>query len=159
MGAQIISFHCVMRNKLGQVLSSSFNRDVINQRDTGNDRLPGLVEGLQSVRAGEKRSIAVPADNAYGSYDPRLVIELRRSELEQGDRLKPGNQILRYDERTSEKRLFRVVRADEEFITLDGNHPLAGQDLVFEVEIVSAREAQDSDFTDELTLVPSQLVH
>ncbi len=159
MRAQIISFHCVMRNKLGQILSSSFNQDVINQKDTGNDRLPGLVDGLQSVHVGEKRSIPVPADNAYGNYDPRLVIELRRSELEYGDYLRLGSQILRHHGHAPKQRLFRVTRIDGESVIIDGNHPLAGQDLVFEVEIVSAREVQDDDFLDASTLVPSQLVH
>lgn len=159
MRAQIISFHCVMRNKLGQILSSSFNQNVINQRDVRNDRLPGLVEGLQSVQPGEKRSITVPADSAYGTYDPRLVIDLRRSELEHGERLILGSQILRFHGSASEQRLFRVVRIDEASVVIDGNHPLAGQDLVFEVEIVSARDVQESDLVETSTLMPSQFLH
>lgn len=159
MRAQIISFHCIMKNKLGQVLSSSFNQDVINQRDIGNDRLPGLVEGLQSVQAGEKRRIVVPAENAYGPYDPTLIIELRRSELEYGDRLKRGSQILRRHGHASEERIFHVIRLDDDSVVIDGNHPLAGHDLVFEIEIVSAREAQDGDFIDASQLMPSELIH
>jgi FKBP-type peptidyl-prolyl cis-trans isomerase 2 len=148
-----------MKNKLGQVLSSSFNQDVINQKDIKNNRLPGLVEGLQSVQAGEKRSFTVPANSAYGSYDPGLVIELRRSELEYGERLCLGSQILRCHGQASEQRIFRVIRLDEEFVVIDGNHPLAGHDLVFEIEIVSARDAQDGDFLDDSTLMPSYFVH
>jgi FKBP-type peptidyl-prolyl cis-trans isomerase SlyD len=159
MRAQIISFHCVVKNKLGQVLSSSFNQDVINQRDMASDRLPGLVDGLQSVQAGEKRSILVSAERAYGTYDPRLIIELQRSELEYGDRLMPGSQILRCLDHASEARLFRVIRLDEDSVVIDGNHPLAGHDLIFEVEIVSAREAHDSDFLDDFPQMPSRLIH
>lgn len=159
MRAQIISFHCVMRNKLGQVLSTSFNQDVINQRDIENDRLPALVEGLQSVEVGEKRSITVSADGAYGIYDPGLVIELRRSELEYGARLILGSQILRRHGPGSEPRIFRVIRLNKETVVMDGNHPLAGHDLIFEVEIVSAREAQADDFLDASPLRSSQLVH
>ena len=159
MRAQVISFHCTMKSKLGQVLSSSFSQDVTNQRHAENDLLSGLVDGLQSVKAGEKRSITVPADRAYGKYDPQLVIELRRSELEYGHRLRLGSQILRYHGPTSEQRLFRVIRLDETFVIYDGNHPLAGQDLIFEVEIVSARNAQESDFLDASTIRPDQLVH
>jgi FKBP-type peptidyl-prolyl cis-trans isomerase SlyD len=148
-----------MRNKLGQMLSSSFNQDVINQRDFGNDSLSGLVEGLQSVQVGEKRSITVPADRAYGRYDPRLVIELLRSELEYSERLGLGSQILRFHGPASEQRLFRVIRMDGEFVVIDGNHPLAGQDLIFEVEIVSARDVKDGDLLDASTIIPSQLIH
>lgn len=159
MRPQIISFRCVMKNRLGQILSSSFNRDVINQRNVGNDRLPGLVEGLQSVQAGEKRNITVPADSAYGKYDPSLVIELGRSELEYGDRLSLGSQVLRFHGPASEQRLFRVIRIDEESVVIDGNHPLAGHDLIFEVEILSARDLKDSDLLETSTIIPSQLVH
>lgn len=159
MRPQVISFHCVMKNRLGQVLSSSYSHNVINQRQLGNEKLPGLVEGLQSVHVGEKRSIAVSANSAYGTYDPELVLELRRSELEYGDRLKLGSQILRGHGKTSKKCLFRVIRLDRDFVVIDGNHPLAGHDLVFEVEIVAAREARGEDFLDASPLIHGHLIH
>lgn len=159
MRAQVISFHCVMKNRLGKVLSSSFNQNVINQRESENDRLPGLIDGLQSVKTGEKRSILVPADLAYGLYDPALIVELRRSELEYGDRLALGSQILRSVGHASEKHLFRVIQLNDDSVIMDGNHPLAGHDLVFEVEIVSAREVQDDDFLEDSLPIPGQLIH
>ena len=142
---QIISFHCIVKNKLGQVLSTSFNQDVVNQKNIIQDRLPGLVDGLQSVHAGEKRSVLVPAHSAYGSYDPRLVVELRRADLDYSKALKHGTQILRFCEHEGRERLYRVIRLNKDTVIADGNHPLAGHDLVFEVEIVSARLAQDDD--------------
>lgn len=160
MKAQVISFRCVIKNKLGQVLSSSFIRDAINQRDHGNDRLPGLVEGLQSVRVGEKRRIAVPAGSAYGTYDPGLIIELPRCELTYSDQLARGSQVLRPHGTDSESRLFRVIRLDKDHVVIDGNHPLAGHDLVFEVEILSARDARSEDLIDTSSLLlRSQFVH
>ncbi len=101
----------------------------------------------------------MPADGAYGTYDPDLVIELRRSELEYDDRLMPGTQILRRHGLSSKPRLFRVIRVDDDSVVIDGNHPLAGHDLVFEVEIVSAREACVDDFLDSSPRAHSQLVH
>jgi FKBP-type peptidyl-prolyl cis-trans isomerase SlyD len=148
-----------MKNRLGQVLSSSFNQDVINQRASEGDRLPGLVAGLQSVRTGEKRSIAVPADLAYGRYDPALIIELRRSELDYGEHLELGSQVLRYVGPESERRVFRVIQLDGNRVVMDGNHPLAGHDLVFEVEIVAAREARGDDFLEGSALSPGRLLH
>jgi FKBP-type peptidyl-prolyl cis-trans isomerase SlyD len=139
---QVVSFHCVMKNRLGQVLSSSFNRDVVNRHDVGRERLPGLVDGLQSVRAGEKRTISLAASEAYGRYDPGLVVEVRRSTLEYSDQLALGSQVMRRSGRTGQMRLFRVTELSGALATLDGNHPLAGQDLVFEVEVISARDAR-----------------
>lgn len=157
--AQVISFHCVMKNSLGQVLSSSFNHDVINQLDPENNGLPGLIAGLQSVKTGEKRSIVVPAELAYGSYIPGLVVELRRSELEYSDQLALGSQVLRSVGRSTEKRLFRVTELGSESVVMDGNHPFAGHDLVFEVEIVAAREADDDDFTGNSGFTHGRLIH
>lgn len=156
MRAQVISFHCTMKNRLGQTLSSSFNQNVINQVDRENDRLRGLVDGLQSVRDGEKRKITVSAEQGYGNYDPRLVVELRRSELNYGDRVRLGSEILRFHEPTMRQHLFRVTHLDGESVVIDANHPLAGQDLVFEVEIVSARDAQSDDL-DGTAAVPHAL--
>lgn len=148
MRAQIVSFHCVLKNNLGQVLGSSFNQDVINQSEKGCGNLEGLVAGLQNLRAGEKRLIQVPANRAYGLYDPDLVIELSRSELDLGDSLEVGKVCLRPAGPHGEIKVFRVICSRDSFVTLDGNHPLAGQDLIFDIEVISAREAIDEDFED-----------
>lgn len=78
MSPQVISFHCVMKNRLGHILGSSFNQDVINQQDSDTGRLRDLVDGLQSVSPGEKRIIFVPAIRAYGPFDPKLILEIPR---------------------------------------------------------------------------------
>jgi hypothetical protein len=58
MAAQIVSFHCVLRNRVGRVISRTFNEDVITQSNRqGDDVLRGLVEGLSDLRAGEFRRI------------------------------------------------------------------------------------------------------
>lgn len=101
----------------------------------------------------------VTADQAYGIYDPALILELPLSELEYADQLRPGAQILKYLNQSLEPRLFRVIRLSEDTVVMDGNHPLAGHDLIFEVEIISARDAQEKDFFDDFTLSAPQLVH
>jgi FKBP-type peptidyl-prolyl cis-trans isomerase SlyD len=156
---QVISFHCVMKDKLGRVLSTSFNQDVINQTDQKSSRLSGLVDGLQAVQAGEKRSIFIPETGAYGSHNPALVVELRRSELEYGEHLRLGSQVLRMDRHSTQERIYRVIRIDEENVLMDGNHPLAGHDLVCEVEIIAARDVQESDFGEAALQISHHLVH
>ncbi|MEW6056680.1 MAG: FKBP-type peptidyl-prolyl cis-trans isomerase [Bdellovibrionota bacterium] len=145
MKAQIVSFRCILKNKLGQVLSSSVNNDVINQLEEGTENLKGLVAGLQDVKKGEKRQIFVPADQAYGLYDPGLVVEVPRNQLARGSHLELGNEIVTRSTADGRVRTFRVVDAVEDCVVLDGNHPLAGQDLTFEVEITAAREVSAED--------------
>jgi FKBP-type peptidyl-prolyl cis-trans isomerase SlyD len=143
MSQQVISFKCVVMNRLGQVLSSTFNRDVINQRHLNQDRLPDLVDGLQSVSPGEHRRIFVPAHRAYGLFDPKLTLEIPRAELAYRGNLTVGS-VVSFSEKPGLS--YRVVHLNSCTVVLDGNHPFAGQDLIFEVEIVSARDAQASDF-------------
>ncbi len=165
MKAQIVSFHCVLKDQLGRVISSSFNRDVLTQvleaptnpnlrfpaevglshgTELSNEPLRGLVEGLQNLKKGEKRHILVKADRAYGFYDPELVLQVPRKRLPEGARLDVGFQVITQAD-DGECKIFRVIETQGESVTLDGNHPLAGQDLYFDVEAVAAREATDEE--------------
>ena len=165
MKAQIVSFHCVLKNKLGQVLGCSFNRDVVNQLEkTGSDsckqKLRGLIAGIQNVRKGEKRQFTVTADEAYGTYDPDLVLNVLRSELLVGGNLVIGSEIISQPTPNDLKQVFRVVEIVGESLVLDGNHPFAGQDLIFDIEVVSVREACSDDFEESVALPASgSLLH
>jgi FKBP-type peptidyl-prolyl cis-trans isomerase SlyD len=154
MKAQILSFHCVLKNKLGQTLSSSFNQDVINQpypmvsHGAATPRqLQGLVAGIQNVQPGERRQFSVPAAEAYGLYHPELVMCVDRADLDQGERLRVGSEVMGLDCSDSKNKntLYRVIQAQDNELVLDGNHPLAGQDLVFDIQVVSARDALSID--------------
>lgn len=164
MKAQIVSFHCVLKNKLGQVLSSSFNQDVINQLEeensnSGDLRLKGLIEGLQNVHQGEHRRFSVPANEGYGPYRPDLVLEVSRSELSRGESLVIGSEIEGKSGPNGTQQVFRVVQIKGDTVVLDGNHPLAGQDLVFEIEVLSARDACLEDFEDSAATAPRYYFH
>lgn len=87
MRVQIVSFHCVLKNKLGQLISTSFNQDVATSCSSSQTpMLPGFVEALKTLKKGEKKEIILTADQAYGFYDPKLVVDVPRSKLSRGDR-------------------------------------------------------------------------
>lgn len=161
MKAQILSFHCVLKNKLGQVLSTSFNQDVINQHEAGTDsiRLSGLVSALQNVTPGELRKFSVPASQAYGPYDPKLVLTIRRGDLAKGRELEIGSEIDLRSDRDGQMQAFRVTLIKGDLLTLDGNHPLAGHDLTFEIEVVAARDARDDDFEEPFLAATNTYLH
>lgn len=143
MKAQVISFHCILKTKLGRVISSTFNHDVIALPGEAGV-LPGLAEGLQNLRGGEKRRIAVPAARAYGYYDPDKVIVCSVDSLE--GRAVVGKTItLNFN---GQPTVFRVTEIQGEEVTLDANHPLAGEDLVFEIEALDVREARPEELDD-----------
>lgn len=150
MKAQIVSFHCVLKNPAGQVLSSTFNRDVITWMEgaAAQGQLQGLVDGLQGLREGERRSIFLPAGQAYGFYDPALVLEIPRRKLgAQARGLKLGDSVW-VETPAGDKKLFRVSELRGDQVSLDGNHPLAGQDLIFEIEATEARDATPEEIAE-----------
>ena len=144
MKAQVISFHCVLKNKFGRIISSTINRDIMTQSD-GSGMLIGLAEGLRDLQSGEKRSISLRADEAYGFYDPKMAIIRSREDLPGSEQLRVGDQVVIPVPETGKKSQFRVVGIAGESISLDANHPLAGQDLVFEIEAIEAREATSEE--------------
>lgn len=156
MGVQVISFRCVLKNKLGQIISSTVNHDVLSKAEGQSHLLDGLVRGLQNLAKGEKRQISLSAQEAYGFYDPKKAFVRRREDIAGGDRLKAGDQIM-LKLSTGEQKHSRVTEVTEETVTLDTNHPLAGQDLIFEIEAIDARDATPEEIAESmgpLTAVP-----
>lgn len=149
MNVQIVSFHCVLKNKLGKVISSTYNRDVLTSLEGAEDQLMALSEGLKDIRKGEKRQICVNAEEAYGFYDTSKVLEMSRDSLVGGKKLRVGESVL-YARAGKKAERFRVTKLSSDRITLDGNHPLAGQDLIFEIEATEVRDATPEEIRESL---------
>ena len=82
MHAQVVSFNCILKNKAGKLISSTFNRDVLTAIEgEENGMLSGLTKKLQNLKKGEKRCIELLAEEAYGLYDPKKVILFPRKKL------------------------------------------------------------------------------
>lgn len=99
--------------------------------------LDGKVEGME---VGEKSDVTIPAEQAYGPRDPQNVQQVPRASIPQEVNVQPGAQL---QARTQDGNtvLLTVVEANEDNVTVDANHPLAGQDLVFNVELVEIVKA------------------
>ena len=147
MRSQIVSFHCVLRNRVGKLISSTFNQDVITQVEGQPELLRGLADGMKNLRKGEKRRIALTAEQAYGFYDPQLVVQCSRQELSRGKFLVIGDTVTARSG-AGAPRIFRVVQTSDGSVTLDANHPLAGQDLVFDIATTDVRDATPEEIAD-----------
>ena len=159
MRVQIVSFHCVLKNELGEFISSSFNHDVVTTPSSSphdaEEVLPGFIAGLHGLKEGERKKISVKAKEAYGFYDETLLMKVSRSEISHGRRLKKGDLVRAILGKSRDLKNYRVMEANPLELLLDGNHPLAGQDLVFDVEVTSLREENETQ--DEW--VPSKILN
>jgi FKBP-type peptidyl-prolyl cis-trans isomerase SlyD len=150
MKAQIISFHCTVRNKLGRLLSSTYNQEIITNLDSDEMQLPALAKGLKNLKKGQRRKISITAEEAYGFYHPELMMEIPRKTLPQGKALNVGDKIQIHSHQRN-SRFYRVVQATISTLTLDANHPLAGQDLVFYIEATEVRDATPEEISSSCT--------
>lgn len=155
MGIQVISFNCVLKNSTGQFISSTYNREVL-ALENQSGVLNGLARELQDVVAGQKKRVQLNAEAAYGFYDPSKVILFPKNKFP--NPLKEG-QIVHIAGKSGTVRIYKVLQIHQNMISLDGNHPLAGQDLVFEIEVLSAREASNDEVGEADNVVSQQLLH
>ncbi len=157
MQAQVISFNCVVKNKAGKVISSTYNREALTVGDPDfHGILSGLNKKMQNLQKGEKRVISVVAEEAYGLYDPKKVILFPRKKL-------PTNihrgQSLTIVSKTGVHRHYQILDILPDLVSLDENHPLAGQDLVFEIETLAVREATPQEIDESINPVSGQVWH
>jgi FKBP-type peptidyl-prolyl cis-trans isomerase SlyD len=156
MSVQVISFNCVLKNKAGKLISSTFNREVITGGSAEDIVLAGLAKGLENLSKGEKRSIELKAEDAYGLYLPQKVILFPRKKMPQNVRI---GQLISIVGKSGKVRSYKVLEYHDDMVSLDGNHPLAGQDLVFEIEALEAREATAQEIAESSNPIAIQQLH
>ncbi len=156
MSIQVISFNCLLKNAAGLLISSTYNREVLNAVDNQSDLLSGLIQGLQNLKKGDKRSINLTAKEAYGFYDPKKVILFPKKKLPKN--LKAGDPVSIVG-KSGNIHSYKVVQMHDDMVSLDANHPLAGQDLTFEIEALEARDATTAEIAASSNVVSDQLLH
>ncbi len=97
--------------------------------------IPALENQLEGMEEGEKKQVMVKAENAYGEVDPAAIQQVPRNQLPNNIDPKVGMQLLAQTENASIP--VTIIDVEDETVTIDFNHPLAGKNLIFDVEIVS----------------------
>jgi peptidylprolyl isomerase len=97
--------------------------------------IPGFEEAVVGMNPGDTKTATIPADDAYGDYDEELVLEVERDQFPPEITPEIG-QRLQLHQADGEVFGAVVTAFDDDTVTLDANHPLAGQDLTFEIELV-----------------------
>ncbi len=94
-----------------------------------------LEEALVGMAAGEKKKVIIPAEDAFGEYDVEKVFSIPRGDLPEDLNPEVDDEIVLVNENDEEIEVM-VVEVNDEEITFDANHPLAGEDVTFELELV-----------------------
>jgi peptidylprolyl isomerase len=102
----------------------------------GEEFFPLVEEALIGMAPGEKKTVVVPADDAFGAYDETRVFTVPLTDLPEDFDAEEGDELILSGDDDEELGVCVVEKTDEE-ITFDANHPLAGKDLIFDLELVS----------------------
>ncbi len=141
---RVISFHYTLTNKAGETLDTSRDSDAFSYIEGQGQIIPGLEKSMALLNPGDTRKINVEAKDAYGERDDQLIVEVPKSKLPNSDSLQPDDQF-QASGPNGEMILFRVIEVLGDQVRLDGNHPLAGQDLTFDVEVTGIRNATNEE--------------
>jgi FKBP-type peptidyl-prolyl cis-trans isomerase SlyD len=138
---RVISFHYTLTDSSGEVIDTSRDQNVPFSFLEGSGQIiPGLEKALALLSVGDKRKVDVLAADAYGTVDEQLVVKVPREKLPNSAELQEGDQFQATGP-NGETLLFRVIEIEGAEVALDGNHPLAGEDLTFDVEMMAVRDA------------------
>ena len=119
----------------GTTFDSSAGRDPLEFTVGSGQIIPGLDKAIPGMVVGDKKVVEIPADEAYGHAQPEARQDVPRAEIPAEIPLDLGTQ-LQVQTPTGQVMPVTVVAVTEETVTLDANHPLAGKDLTFDIELV-----------------------
>lgn len=130
-----VKVHYTGKLKDGKVFDSSEGRDPL-QFTLGEGRvIPGFEAAVRGAAPGESKTTTIPADQAYGPHRDEMVVHVDRGNMPPDLSPEVGDQL---EMRTANGSpvVVTVTAIDDERVTLDANHPLAGEDLTFDIELV-----------------------
>jgi FKBP-type peptidyl-prolyl cis-trans isomerase SlyD len=139
----VASFHYTLTDSTGKVLDSSIDQEPLSYLHGAGNIIPGLEKALVGKTVGDKLNVAVQAAEAYGERDDTMVQELPNSMFSGVDKIEVGMEF--HAETEHGLQVVTVTAVENDTVTIDGNHPLAGVDLNFDLEITEVRDATSEE--------------
>ena len=133
-----VHYHGKLTN--GDTFDTSEGREPLSFEVGSGMVIKGFDDGVTGMEVGEKKTINIPVDEAYGPSNPEMIVKMPKDRFPEDLEVEVGLPLMMSDQNGQQ---FQVVvkEIDEEGVTLDANHPLAGQDLVFDLELVEIEGA------------------
>jgi FKBP-type peptidyl-prolyl cis-trans isomerase SlyD len=144
MNPRVVSFHYTLKDKSGKQLDSSSGAEPMTYMEGSGQIIPGLESAIKDMKTGDKKHVEVKAQEAYGERDKELIFDVPRSQFPAGEEVEVGMKF-RAGSPDEPSPVFTVTSITDKAVSVDGNHPLAGEDLFFDVEITEMREATEEE--------------
>lgn len=131
----VVKVHYTGKLDNGQVFDTSKDREPLEFKIGEGKLIPGFENGVIGMKLQESKTIKIPYAEAYGKIKPELMIEVKKQQLP--DNLTPeiGMELVSRSQ-DGQEQIVKVAEIKDESVVIDANHPLAGEDLTFEIELV-----------------------
>ncbi len=136
---KVVSIDYTLKNSEGEVLDTSEGREPLPYLHGSGNIIPGLEAALDGKSSGDQVNAVIEPEKAYGVRDENQVGKVARSDLEGVGDISIGTQL--QAQTPQGPRVVVVVEMDDESVTIDANHPLAGETLHFDVTVGEIRDA------------------
>lgn len=140
---RVVTMHYTLTGGDGSVLDSSEGKDPLSYLHGHGNLIPGLESRIEGQSAGDEVKVTVPSAEAYGAVDPAKKLDVPRSQFPPDADIRPGSQFQAEGEEGPV--VVRVDSVEGDQIKIDANHPLAGVDLDFAVQVVDVRDASPEE--------------
>lgn len=141
---QVVSIDYELKNDNGDVLDTSAGQQPLTYLHGTGGLIPGLEKALEGKAVEDALEVSIPPAEAYGEFNESLVQKVTKSAFEGVDKVEPGMQFQAQGNDGEVQRIM-VVEVEGEDVTIDANHPLAGQTLHFSVQVRDIREATEEE--------------
>ncbi len=139
----VVSISYTLKDENGEIIDSSEGRDPLSFVQGAGSVIPGMEKAVMGKKEGDNFSVTIPSSEGYGDYNDELLFTLQKDKIDGIDSFEEGMQV---QAQTKEGTQVLTVRdIHEESVEFDGNHPLAGKDLYFDISIEGIREATEEE--------------
>ena len=128
-----VHYHGKLTN--GETFDSSDGRDPLEFEVGGGMVIRGFDDGVSGMQVGEKKTVNIPFNEAYGPRNPEMIVEFPKDRFPKEMEIEIGMPLMMSGGQGEQFQVV-VTQIKDETVMLDANHPLAGQDLVFDIELV-----------------------
>lgn len=135
----VVKVHYTGKLENGKTFETTENSEPLEFKVGEGRVIPGFEMGLLGLNKGDKKEIRIPYEEAYGDINPDLLYEIPKEKLP--DKVKPEIGLRLLSTLPDGKKMdFYLVEIHDKTVVLDGNHPLAGKNLVFKIEVVDVKQ-------------------
>jgi FKBP-type peptidyl-prolyl cis-trans isomerase SlyD len=142
---KVVLIHYTLTDEEGEVLDSSEGNDPLAFIQGAGNIISGLERALEGKVAGDRLNVRVEPEDAYGVRDDELIQSVPVTAFEGAASIEPGMQF--HAETQDGLQMVTVLAVEGDEVVLDGNHPLAGIPLHFDVEIIDVRDASEEELS------------